>query len=73
MFGSISMAGTGLITVIITTILGHFGIIPAVGQINHIIGDVLAVIDDAGVVLGWWFIIWGQLRRSDLHFGLLRK
>lgn len=73
MFNNHSMTGVGLAVIIITTILNFFGIVPAVDQVSKIIGDILTVIDDCAIVVGWLLTIWGQLRRTDLTFGLWRK
>lgn len=73
MFNNHSMTGVGLAVIIITTILNFFGIVPAVDQVSKIIGDILTVVDDCAIVVGWLLTIWGQLRRTDLSFGLWRK
>lgn len=73
MFNNHSMTGVGLAVIVITTILNFFGIVPAVDQVSKIIGDILTVIDDCAIVVGWLLTIWGQLRRTDLTFGLWRK
>lgn len=65
MFSNISMTGTGLLVVIITWVLGYFGIIPADGQI-------LQYISDFATMIGWILTIWGQIRRNDLSMGLFR-
>ena len=73
MFNNHSMTGVGLAVIIITTILNFFGIVPAVDQVSKIIGDILTVVDDCAIVVGWLLTIWGQLRRTDLSFGLWGK
>jgi nucleoside permease NupC len=73
MFLQTSMTGVGLAVVIITTVLNFFGIVPAVDQVSQIVGDILTIVSDCAVVVGWLLTIWGQLRRTDLTFGLFRK
>jgi hypothetical protein len=66
MFNNFSMTGTGLIVVIVTALLSHFGIVPADGQ-------VLTLINDGLTLAGWALTIWGQLSRADLSWGFWRK
>lgn len=62
----ISMAGSGLLVLIVEMVLNGFGITPEPGS-------VAAVVNAAIVALGWITLIAGQLSRKDLHFGLIRK
>jgi len=66
MFQNISMTGTGLAVALIAWVLAGLGV--EVGE-ESIAGFVQAVLTAAGFVL----TVWGQLRREDLKFGLLRK
>ena len=60
------MTGTGLAVALIAWVLAGLGV--EVGE-ESIAGFVQAVLTAAGFVL----TVWGQLRREDLKFGLLRK
>ncbi len=62
----VSVTGSGLIILIIEGILHLFGITPDSGS-------VAAVVNASLIVIGWVAVIIGQLRRKDLHFGLIRK
>ena len=66
MFASVSMTGTGLATWGISWLLLQLGV--EVGE-ESVAGFVQAVLTAAGFVL----TVWGQLRREDLEFGILRK
>jgi len=65
-FANVSMTGTGLLTWGVAWLLAQAGV--DVGE-ESIAGFVQAVLTAAGFVL----TVWGQLRRSDLEYGLLRK
>lgn len=62
----VSIAGSGLLVLIVEAFLGWFGITPAPGT-------VMSVVNATIIALGWLSLIVGQLRRKDLHFGLIRK
>lgn len=55
-----------MIVLAITTILAHFNIVLGDGQVQSVVTDIL---DLAGIIMS----VWGQLRRSDLKMGLIRK
>lgn len=62
----LSVAGVGVYVSVIEGILHLFGITPEPGT-------VLGIINDIVTVSGWILIIVGQLKRADLHVGLIRK
>jgi hypothetical protein len=63
---NISFAGSGLLVLVINGVLQAFGITPDAGS-------VAAVIQGGVIIFGWVLLIVGQLKRKDLHYGLLRK
>lgn len=63
---SISFAGTGTLVLLIEMVLRAFGITPEPGS-------ALAVINGLVILGGWVFLVWGQFRRKDLRYGLVRK
>lgn len=60
------MTGSGMIVVAISFILSHFGI-----QLGD--DQVTAFVNGAVQVVGVIMAVYGQLRRKDLHMGLIRK
>lgn len=66
MFTNLSMAGTGLIISILAFVLPIFGV-------NVDQGTVTQFVDNIVKVIGFIMIVWGQMRRPDLKFGLVRR
>jgi len=66
MFSSISMAGTGAIITLLTTVFKILGWEFPEGTIADGVNGLVAFV---GLVL----LAWGQFRRSDLYMGLFRK
>lgn len=66
MFTNLSLTGTGIVVALVTWALGHTGLSLGDDQINLVIKDLFEL---AGVVM----TLVGQIRRGDLHFGLIRK
>lgn len=62
----LSMTGSGMIVVALTWLLSHFGV-------NIEENQVLLAVNGLIQVVGVGMTIWGQLRRKDLHMGLIRK
>lgn len=62
----ISVAGIGVYVSLIEVILRLFGITPEPGTVMEVVNAVV-------IVGGWILILVGQFKRSDLHFGLVRK
>lgn len=62
----VSITGSGLIVIIVEMVLHYFNITPEADSVT-------AVVNGAIIVVGWLAVIIGQLRRKDLHFGLIRK
>lgn len=60
------MAGTGGIVVLIEFALKLLNIDVPGGMVGDTVNAVVTV---AGTII----FIWGQVRRKDLHFGLIRK
>lgn len=61
-----SVAGIGVYVSIIEGLLHLADITPEPGSVAQIVNDSITV-------LGWILIILGQLKRSDLHWGIFRK
>lgn len=60
------MTGSGIIVILIGYGLSFFGV--------HVGSDQVTVaVTNAMQVVGFVVSIWGQLRRPDLHFGLIRQ
>lgn len=66
MFKNVSMTGTGLVITLIQTLLTLFGF-------EFETDSLAAGINGLVAFFGFIFLIWGQLRRKDLSFGLIRK
>lgn len=66
MFNGTSMAGSGLIITLIETILKLTGVEFPDGSVSAGINGIIAFV---GLIL----LVWGQVRRKDLKFGLIRK
>ena len=66
MFNTYSMTGTGQVALLVSLVLRMFGI---EADDQSVLGFVTSVFTAVGFVLA----IWGQVRRQDLKFGLLRK
>ena len=63
---SVSLTGVGLLVTLVEMALKHFGLLfPE--------GTVLAAINGLITFVGFVAIVFGQMRRKDLHFGLVRK
>lgn len=60
------MAGVGIITFVIGYALRYFGIEVSDSDIATFAGAVVAFV-------GAVFTFWGQIRRTDLKYGLLRN
>lgn len=61
-----SKAGAGLLIIIVKAILQHYNI--AVPD-----GSVELAFDNLFDLIGWFLLIWGQLDRKDLFFGVFRR
>lgn len=66
MFNTVSMAGAGAVITLIETVLRLLGVDFPEGSVAAAVNGIVAA---AGLV----FIVWGQIRRSDLHWGIVRK
>lgn len=66
MFSSISMTGIGGLIVVLEALLKMFGVEIADGSVAAGVNGLVSFI-------GLVFMVWGQFRRSDLKFGLIRK
>lgn len=66
MFSMLSMTGSGMVVALLTVILAHFHIVLSDSQASLLVKDVLEV---AGIVMA----VIGQVRRPDLHYGLVRR
>lgn len=62
----ISLAGSGLLILIVEAVLGMFGITPEPGTVEQVLNSLI-------VAGGWLMLIIGQLRRRDLIAGLVRR
>lgn len=62
----ISLAGSGILILMLEAVLGAFGITTEPGTVD-------AVLNSAIVAGGWLMIIIGQLRRKDLLLGIVRR
>lgn len=62
----VSLAGSGLLILIIEGVLKSFGIEADATTVTGVVNSIV-------IAGGWLLLIIGQLRRPDLHFGLLRK
>lgn len=63
---NVSMTGAGMLAFIIIIGLKYFGIVGVDDQVMKIATD---IIQDGSFVI----MIIGQLRRPDLHFGMIRR
>ena len=66
MFSSVSMTGVGAIVTLIEALLRVFEVEIAEGSVS---AGVNGLVSFVGLVL----MVWGQVRRKDLKFGLLRS
>lgn len=66
MFSTVSMTGTGMLTLALSFLLSYLGVNAGTSQIAGWVNDIL---DIAGLFMA----ILGQLRRKDLSMGLFRK
>jgi len=66
MFNKTSMTGWGIIALIASEILRWAGVDVDADSVTFAANTVLEII-------GWFFAVIGQLRRTDLTAGLLRK
>lgn len=60
------MTGSGMIVVAISWVLNHFGIQIGNDQVTAFVNGLIQAI---GVIM----TVYGQLKRKDLHMGLIRK
>jgi hypothetical protein len=60
-----SLTGTGLIVVIVTELLRAFGVENTGGVQEAVVGLL--------TFIGWVALVYGQLRRKDLSWGIFRK
>lgn len=65
-FTKISMAGTGWIVLAIVGVLNLFGL-----EADE--GTVAGVVEAVATIAGFVLALYGQVRRSDLELGILRK
>lgn len=66
MFTNVSMTGTGLVVSLLSFALPLFGVTVGESQIASLVEHIVQAV-------GIGLTIWGQLRRPDLSFGLIRK
>jgi uncharacterized membrane protein len=66
MFKTVSMTGTGILTVLLSYVLSYLGVNAGTSEIADWVNSIINV-------LGLCWIIIGQIRRSDLDFGIFRK
>lgn len=66
MFNSTSMTGSGLVAFLLIVGLKYLGIVNVDDQVVKLVTD---VIENGSFLL----MIFGQVRRKDLKFGLIRK
>lgn len=60
------MAGTGLVISLLAFALPLLGV-------NVEQADITGFVDNAMKVIGFILVIWGQITRKDLNYGLIRK
>lgn len=65
-FSSVSMTGTGVAIYALMTVLAYFGV-----SLSE--GDVAKVVEQALSVFSFVLMVYGQLRRKDLNYGVFRK
>jgi len=61
-----SKAGIGAIVTVIVVVLNYFGVVLPEGSDQSLVEAIMTV---GGLI----FLVWGQLERKDLKFGLIRK
>ena len=66
MFTNVSMTGTGITIVLIETILRVMGIEFPDYSVTETVNGIIS----AG---GFVFLVWGQMRRKDITWGIFRK
>ena len=66
MFLNTSMAGVGMVITVLSFLAKYFQLDLDEGQITE---GVKAIV----MGVGFLWLVWGQIRRKDLDFGLLRK
>lgn len=64
------MAGTGGIIAVVATLIDT--VAPLIG-VNIPTGSAVAALTAAAQVAGFVLLVWGQLRRKDLTWGIFRK
>lgn len=72
MFSTFSMAGSGLVLLLLNlslNVIGHYSGHPIVVPQEQLQG----VIDAGSQILALVLLVWGQVRRPDLVAGLVRK
>lgn len=62
---NVSLAGSGIIVLLVTNLLQWIGI----GEVGDVSGAITGMLE----FVGWVALIWGQLRRSDIMLGILRR
>lgn len=63
---TVSMTGTGLLIFVIEVILHALELTPEPGTAAHVANGLV-------VVASFVALVYGQVRRKDLHWGLFRK
>ena len=66
MFEKVSMTGTGLAIGLIQIALRAAGV-----QFEQ--DSLVAAVDGLVAAVGFVFLVWGQIRRTDLKYGIVRK
>lgn len=66
MFKNISMTGTGVAVYLLALFLNYMGL-------SYETGTLQGVVDAFLVILGFVWMLYGQMRRKDLFMGLWRK
>lgn len=70
MFTNVSKAGTGLVGIVLipllVTLLEYVGVVNAEQEVARVVQAI-------GQIVAFALLVWGQLDRADLQFGLFRK
>lgn len=62
----VSIAGAGLVVLLIEMTLRILNITVPDGSVSDAMNGLITVV-------GFVLLVWGQLRRKDLHFGIIHK
>lgn len=66
MFNTVSLTGTGIVVFVLVQVLSYFNIIVPETQVQSAVEAIIQIVS-------FLMIIYGQIRRADMAYGLFRK